>query len=150
MLCVIWHHAVVLRSWGFELADYVLKLNNLGNDILAELEDSLIEIAQVLEKIIVVGINKLLPLELRIACFWSSGKQVVSPDIWLDSSVLGVVAEHTNSFRLAEFAVLVVEIFCCGQLVNHGPLIASSKLRAREDNSVKLVCCVSDEKSSKS
>jgi hypothetical protein len=80
---------------------------------LSELEDSLVQITEVFEKVVVVAVNEFLPLELRVGRFGTSREKVVSPDIGINASFLGSVTKHTNTTRLAELSTLVVEVFGC-------------------------------------
>jgi hypothetical protein len=80
---------------------------------LSELEDSLVQVTEVLEKVIVIAVNEFLPLELRVGRFGTSREKVVSPDIGINASFLGSVTKHANATGLAELSTLVVEVFGC-------------------------------------
>ncbi|KAI6775512.1 hypothetical protein HG530_002270 [Fusarium avenaceum] len=77
---------------------------------LGELEDSLVQVTEVLEKVVVIAVNEFLPLELRVGSFGTSREKVVSPDIGIYASFLGSVTKHANTTGLAELSTLVVEL----------------------------------------
>lgn len=104
---------------------------------LAELDDTLAKVAKVLEEVVVVGVNELLPLELGVTRLGTSGEEVVSPDIRVDASIPGVVTENTDALGLAELAALVVEVLGRGQVVNLGPVLLCTQLRAGEDDGME-------------
>jgi hypothetical protein len=112
----------------FSLGDLAVELG------LAELENSVDEVANVLEKLVVVGINKLFPLELGISGLGATGEEVESPDIGVNTGILGIVTENTDSTGLAELAVLVVEVLSGRNLVDLGPVLFRTNLRSREDD----------------
>lgn len=87
------------------------------------------EVTKVLEKFVVVDVDELLPLELGVGDFRATREEVESPDIGVDAGVLGVVTEDTNTARLAELAVLVVEVLSGGNTMDLGPVLVSSELR---------------------
>jgi len=79
----------------------------------------------------------LLPLKLRVTRLGTSGEQVVSPDVGVNASILGVVAKHTDVLGLAELSTLVVEVFCGRKMVDLGPLLSCAELSSGEDDGVE-------------
>ena len=80
---------------------------------------------------IVQGANN--SLGLGISSLRSSRQQEETPNIGINSGVLGIVTEHTHSTRFAELSILVVEVLSGGNLVNLCPFFASANLRGWED-----------------
>ena len=78
---------------------------------LAELEYPLVQVAEILEQVVVVGVDELLPLELGVAGLGSSRQEIVPPDVRVDAGVLGGVAKDANALGFTELAAFVVQIF---------------------------------------
>ena len=154
LLEVLVHLLLVLLE-GRELGEVVLRYYtvHLG---LAELDDALAQVAQVLEKVVVVGIDELpvemsvdmkerrdgsrsnlLPFEFRVAGLGPSRQQVVSPDVGIDAGIAGIVPEHTNTLGLAEFAAFVVEVLGCGQVFDLCPVFPGANLGGRPDDGME-------------
>jgi hypothetical protein len=142
---------------GRELGDVVLGYYtvHLG---LAELDDALAQVAQVLEQVVVVGIDELpienwsvdvkqakwslyylLPLEFRVACLWPPRQEVVPPDIGIDAGITSIVTEDANTLRFAELAALVVEVLGCGQVLDLCPVLPCAELGGGEDDGVETL-----------
>lgn len=77
---------------------------------LAELENSLVQVTKVLEKIVVIGVDEFLPLELGVGRLRSSGKEVVSPNVRVHARLLCGVSKDTNTLGFTELATFVVKV----------------------------------------
>lgn len=148
-------HLLLVLLEGREPGEVVLGNHSLHLG-LAELDDALAQISQVLEQIVVVGIDKFplkksvyqtglsgctgadsLPLKFGIAGLRASREQVVSPDIGVDAGIPSVVSEDTNTVRLAELAALIVEVLGGGHVLDLGPVFPGADLRGRENDGVE-------------
>jgi hypothetical protein len=150
-------HILLVLLQGRELGEVVLRdyAIHLG---LAELDDALAQVAQVLEQVVVVGIDKfptacqsiwidkigwnpadLLPLEFRVASLRPSRQEVVSPDIGIDAGVTGIVAKHTDTLGFAELTALIVEVLGCRQMLDLCPLLPCAELGGREDDGMEPI-----------
>lgn len=141
---------------GRELGDVVFR-HYAVHLSLAELDDALAQIAQVLEQVVVVRIDEFpsksqclcnaqgetrldsLPFEFRITALWPPRQEVVSPDVRVNAGIAGVVTEHTDTFGLAEFSALVIEILGCGQVLDLCPVLPRAELGGGEDDSMEPV-----------
>ena len=139
---------------GREFREVVLRYDTVQLGF-AELDDALAKVAQILEQVVVVGIDELpvkcqsnelgkaesqsnsLPFEFRIARLWPSRQQVISPDVGVDAGIAGIVPEHTNTLGLAEFAAFVVEVLGCGQVFDLCPVFPGANLGGRPDDGME-------------
>jgi len=92
------------------------------------------------------------PEEGSVLCLRSVYKQVVSPDFYGNSSLLGIISKHTGVVALGEFLrlargliLLVVKVFRRGDTLEHGPGLASGQEGGGEDHSVESQVVLSHE-----
>lgn len=93
-----------------------------------QLDDAVDEVAELGEQLAVVLIDEGSPFELGVARFRPVFEQVVAPDVSGHARVLGVVAEDADAAGFGEFAAFVVEVFGCGEVVEHGPFVFGADL----------------------
>lgn len=102
-----------------------------------EFDDAVDEVAELGEEFGIVALDEGSPFELCVTCFRSVLHEIITPDIGWDASIFCVVAEDTDTTRFTEFTILVVEVLCGREMVEHGPIIARAHLATGEDDGVK-------------
>ncbi|KAI5297226.1 hypothetical protein KEM55_004994, partial [Ascosphaera atra] len=102
-----------------------------------QLDDTVHKIANLSQQFRVVRINEGAPLKLGVSGLGAVLEQVVSPDVRGNAGFLGIVAKDTDTSRLAEFAVLIVQVLSRAEMSDLRPLIPRANLAAWEDNTVE-------------